>query len=108
MMSWSASTDSPVFTRKLTIAASAMDSPNCGMMMGIWGMFNKVKGKRKKAKGKGRTVELYSTFYFFLFPFSLSVSLPQKISCGGGDAARGWAMGGPQVWMVRHGCIFGV
>ena len=35
MMSWSASTVSPALTRKLMMVASAMDSPSCGMMMGI-------------------------------------------------------------------------
>src|SRR5665213_3291322 len=34
MTSWSAAMQSPGLTRKLTIVASAMDSPNCGMMMG--------------------------------------------------------------------------
>ncbi len=33
--SWPASMVSPGFTRKLTMVASAMDSPSCGMMMGI-------------------------------------------------------------------------
>ena len=35
IMSWSASTVSPGLTRKLMMVASAMDSPSCGMMMGM-------------------------------------------------------------------------
>ena len=40
MMSCPASMWSPGLTRKLMTAASAMDSPSCGMMMGMAGMGN--------------------------------------------------------------------
>src|SRR5512146_1824919 len=38
MMSWSAWTESPTWTSRLTTVASAMDSPSWGMMIGIEGM----------------------------------------------------------------------
>src|SRR5207302_10524822 len=38
MISWSAATSSPGFTLISTIVASAIDSPNCGMMIGTCGI----------------------------------------------------------------------
>src|SRR6266705_91992 len=43
MRSWSAATLSPGWTRKLMMAASAMDSPSCGMMMGMEGILKSSK-----------------------------------------------------------------
>src|SRR5436309_938289 len=38
MISWSATTWSPGFTLMETMVASAIDSPSCGMVIGIWGI----------------------------------------------------------------------
>ena len=42
--SWSAFTSSPGLIKKVMTVASAMDSPNCGMMMGICFMFTFARG----------------------------------------------------------------
>src|SRR5688572_30620680 len=40
--SWSSRTGSPGLTRSLITVASAIDSPNCGMMIGTCGMLKRV------------------------------------------------------------------
>jgi len=43
MMSCPVSTASPSLTRRLMTVASAMDSPSCGMMMGMLGMAGRAR-----------------------------------------------------------------
>src|SRR5215470_3969347 len=77
MMSWSVWTLSPTLTRKLTIVASAIDSPSCGMMMGMDGINGVVD--------------------------SNSSSLPQQTSRSGSYAPGGGTMCSPQIWVIGDG-----
>src|SRR5689334_1278770 len=95
-MSWSTWTESPACPRTLTMVASAMDSPNCGMMMGIWGI----------------PADLGFTIYDLALcahgPHCPAVSRSQQFSGSRGDVPGGWTMGGPEVRMIRHRGVFGV
>ena len=56
MMSWSAATSSPALMRKVMTVASAMDSPNCGMMMGICGIHGYIRNRLRAAATMLRAV----------------------------------------------------
>src|SRR5664280_3365641 len=81
MRSWSASTESPGATRKLIMVASAMDSPSCGMMIGICGIGLVSSNLRFHSKA-------------------------QQVAGGCGDAPACRPVRSPQIRMVRDRCVF--
>src|SRR5437762_14136520 len=81
------------------MVASAMDSPSCGMMMGMRGM---VKAERWSDACVGGT-----TLHRSHTPFS-SVPLSQEFSRCGCVASVCRTMVRPQIRVIRHAAVFGV
>src|SRR6185437_4018576 len=105
---------------KETMDASAMDSPNCGMIMGMAGMGVVYVGVLRLQQGINPKAEIrdpkadfkrfrrlkVSDFGFRISDFTFL--FPHHVPGRGSDAASRRAMHRPQIRMKRHRCIFGV
>src|SRR5882757_4253367 len=124
MRSWSAMTLSPGWTRKLMMAASAMDSPSCGMMMGMEGILKSSKFQAP-ISNEAPTLKLQNPLpartaprlqaWCLKFLWSLELGVwwfhllsSQNFSRSRSDGAGRRTMRHPKVRMIRHGGILGI